>query len=209
MPLPGHSSPAATVPWYGMARALLDGKVEVEVGFHGTDGHPAKLGTWGIEHYFGEVTGRGEGWQTTWPRYFLLSNLLPSGLCLAIQSHQSGHPRPPLKGWPLLLDPASETWYPRTWALISDIEWLGPLSPSLCSSNRKWRCLTASNKCLSMSTCFESWLYQTPCLFFAWASIFPPVKQKQYHSLLRTVARIKCDLLCAWYLVGIWLMSVM
>ena len=45
MPLPGHSSPAATVPWYGMARTLLDGKVEVEVGFRGTDGHPAKLGT--------------------------------------------------------------------------------------------------------------------------------------------------------------------
>lgn len=47
MALPGHSSPAATVPWYGIARALLDGKVEVEVevGFHRTDGHPAKLGT--------------------------------------------------------------------------------------------------------------------------------------------------------------------
>ena len=38
MALPGHSSPAATVPWYGIARALLDGKVEVEVGFHRTDG---------------------------------------------------------------------------------------------------------------------------------------------------------------------------
>lgn len=129
---------------------------------------------------FGEVTGRGEGWQTTSLCYFLLSNLLPSRFCLAIQSHHSGHPRPPLKGWPLLLGPASETRYPRTWALISDIEWLGPLSPSLCSSNRKWRCLTASNKCPSMSTCFESWLYQMPCLFFAWASIFPPVKQKQF-----------------------------
>ena len=43
MPLTVHGSPAAIVPWYGMARALLDGKVEV--GFHRTNGHPAKLGT--------------------------------------------------------------------------------------------------------------------------------------------------------------------
>ena len=33
MALPGHSSPAATVPWYGIARALLDGKVEVDGSF--------------------------------------------------------------------------------------------------------------------------------------------------------------------------------
>lgn len=75
----------------------------------------------GSSTIFGEVTGRGEGWQTTWLCYFLLSNLLPSRFCLAIQSHQSGHLWPPLKGWPLLLGPASETRHPRTWALIFDI----------------------------------------------------------------------------------------
>ena len=85
----------------------------------------------GSSTIFGGVTGRGEGWQTTWLCYFLLSNLLPSRFYLAIQSHQSGHLWPPLKGWPLLLGPASETRYPRTWALISDMWVAGPTVPFL------------------------------------------------------------------------------